>query len=444
MQIQTIPLTKIIPYARNPRQNSGAPVAKVKASLKEFGWRQPIVVDRDMVIVVGHTRYAAALELGMTDAPVHIADTLTPAQIKAYRIADNRTGAEAQWDMELLGLEIQDLKELDFSLDLTGFDADELAGIELEGEPETEGDTEPQADRADELRKKWDVKPGDLWALGEHRLLCGDSTKAEDVARVMGGENADLCFTSPPYGQQRDYRDGATEKVSDWDSLMQGVFANLPMSDDGQVLVNLGLIHRNNEWVPYWDVWIKWMRQHGWRRFGWYVWDQGGGLMGNWSGRFAPSFEFVFHFNKQSKEPCKFIDCKENSIEKAKMKIKAHNQGKRVSGQRDKNGDVKELSSINKVGQKKIPDSVLRIYREQARGLHTETHPAVFPVQFPEFAMQAWPGMVYEPFSGSGTTLIACENLKRRCRAIELSPGYVAVALQRWADHTGKTPTLIS
>ena len=135
MQINVIPLNKIIPYARNPRQNAGAPVSKVKASLKEFGWRQPIVVDKDMVIVVGHTRYAAALELGMETAPVHIADTLSPAQIKAYRIADNRTGAEAQWDMELLGLEIQDLKELDFNLDLTGFNADELAGIELEGEP---------------------------------------------------------------------------------------------------------------------------------------------------------------------------------------------------------------------------------------------------------------------------------------------------------------------
>jgi len=145
MLIHVIPTEKITPYARNPRQNSGIPVAKVKASLKEFGWQQPIVVDKDMVIVVGHTRYAAALELGMTEVPVHIADTLTPAQIKAYRIADNRTGAESQWDMELLGLEIEDLKELDFNLDLTGFDADELAGIELEGEPETEGDTDSES-----------------------------------------------------------------------------------------------------------------------------------------------------------------------------------------------------------------------------------------------------------------------------------------------------------
>ena len=166
--------------------------------------------------------------------------------------------------------------------------------------------------------------------------------------------------------------------------------------------------------------------------------------MGNWNGRFAPSFEFVFHFNKQSKEPCKFIDCKETSTEHAKMKKKAHKQGKRVSGLRVKNGDIKELASIDKVGQlKKIPDSVLRIYREQARGLHTETHPAVFPVQFPEFVMQSWPGTVYEPFSGSGTTIIAGENLGRKVRAIEISPGYVAVALQRFKDHCGKTPVKV-
>lgn len=134
MKTELISIASITPYARNPRKNEGAPVSKVKASLKEFGWQQPIVVDKEMVIVAGHTRYAAALELGMTEVPVHIADTLTPTQIKAYRIADNRTGQEATWDMELLNLEIQDLKELDFDLDLTGFDADELAGVELESD----------------------------------------------------------------------------------------------------------------------------------------------------------------------------------------------------------------------------------------------------------------------------------------------------------------------
>ena len=143
MKIEQIAVENLIPYARNPRLNSGAPVAKVKASLKEFGWQQPIVVDKDMVIVVGHTRYAAALELGMKTVPVHIAKDLTDTQIKAYRIADNRTGSEAQWDMELLNLEIQDLKDLDFDLDLTGFNPDELAGITLERQ---DGENDPDAE----------------------------------------------------------------------------------------------------------------------------------------------------------------------------------------------------------------------------------------------------------------------------------------------------------
>lgn len=136
MKIELLPITSITPYARNPRRNEGIPVSKVKASLKEFGWQQPIVVDKDMTIIVGHTRYMAALELGMTEVPVHIADDLTPNQIRAYRIADNKTATFSDWDMDLLALEFDDLKAEGFDLDLTGFDADELAGIDL-SEPET-------------------------------------------------------------------------------------------------------------------------------------------------------------------------------------------------------------------------------------------------------------------------------------------------------------------
>jgi DNA modification methylase len=110
----------------------------------------------------------------------------------------------------------------------------------------------------------------------------------------MAGEEADICFTSPPYAQQRDYKSGP----QDWDALMEGVFSLLPAKHDAQVLVNLGLVHRDGEWLPYWDGWIEWMRSAGWRRFGWYVWDQGPGLPGDWNGRLAPSHEFIFHFNR--------------------------------------------------------------------------------------------------------------------------------------------------
>lgn len=431
MDIATLPISRITPYARNPRKNALA-VATVKASLKEFGWQQPIVIDRENVIVAGHTRYLAALELGLDKVPVKYADTLTPAQVKAYRIMDNKSHERAEWDTELLKLEVEELKELNFDLDLTGFDADELAGIALCADgSESDEDAEPQTDRAEELRAQWGVEAGQLWQLGEHRLLCGDSTKAEDVARVMGGERADLCFTSPPYGQQRDYRDGATEKVSDWDTLMQCVFGHLPMAEAGQVLVNLGLIHHDNEWLPYWDGWIQWMRKQGWRRFGWYVWDQGSGMPGDWAGRFAQAFEFVFHFNKKSVNPQK-------TKEKLPESIEINNHG---GGHRKKNGHVSKRSNPESSLQThKIPDSVIRVMRHKARRIEC-VHPAVFPVALPAEFMEAWPGMIYEPFSGSGTTIIAGENLGRKVRAIEISPGYVAVALQRWADHTGKTPT---
>jgi len=430
MKIELKPIDSIVPYIRNPRKNEKA-IPKVKASIKEFGFRQPIVVDKDNVIVVGHTRWLAAKELGMNEVPVHIADSLTDAQIKSYRITDNRTNEEAEWDEQLLAIELGELKELNVDLGITGFSELEIDNFFANDLlKESEGDTEPQVDRAEELREKWGVETGDLWLLGEHRLLCGDSTKAEDVARVMGGEKADLCFTSPPYGQQRDYRDGATEKVSDWDSLMQGVFANLPMSDAGQVLVNLGLIHRDNEWIPYWDGWIQWMRQQGWRRFGWYVWDQVDGMPGDWGGRFAPAFEFVFHFNKESMKPEKTIPCKW-----------AGRQRGGDSGQRGADGVLKTYSHAGKpVQEVKIQDSIIRAYRDRIAGLD---HPAVMSLELCSQIVSAWPGLVYEPFSGSGTTIIACQNLKRKARAIEISPAYVAVALERFFQHTNIEPQLI-
>ena len=146
MKVETIPINKIIPYARNPRHNDGLPVAKVKASLLEFGWQQPIVVDENFVILAGHTRYKAALELGMEAVPVHIADNLTATQAKAYRLADNKTGEFAAWDTELLKLEFDDLTIAGFDLDLTGFSADDY------GVPD-DGDTDSEEDRSDEPRK---------------------------------------------------------------------------------------------------------------------------------------------------------------------------------------------------------------------------------------------------------------------------------------------------
>ncbi len=194
MKIEMRPIGAIKPYPQNPRKNEGAVDAVVR-SIKEFGFRQPVVVDDDGVVIVGHTRLKAAQKLGMKTVPVHVAAGLSPEKAKAYRIADNQTATIAEWDMELLPVELLQLKELGFDLDLLGFDDDQLKAL-FAPKP-TEGETD--ADDVPPTPPVAAAKPGDIWRLGEHRLLCGDSTKAADVDRVMAGAKAILCATDPPY-----------------------------------------------------------------------------------------------------------------------------------------------------------------------------------------------------------------------------------------------------
>lgn len=194
MKIELWPIDRVTPYATNPRHNDAA-VDAVAKSLQEFGWRQPIVVDPPGVIIVGHTRYKAAKKLGYLQVPVHVALDLTPAQLKAYRIADNQTAAWSEWDFELLPLELNDLQGLDFDLDLLGFSADDLARIL---NPVTkDGQCDP--DEIPEPPDQAETQPGDLWILGPHRLLCGDSSKPGDVDRLLDGAHIHLVNTDPPY-----------------------------------------------------------------------------------------------------------------------------------------------------------------------------------------------------------------------------------------------------
>lgn len=194
MHIELWEISRIKPYPNNPRVNDDA-VAAVAASLKEFGWRQPLVVDVDDVIVVGHTRWKAAQKLGLTQVPVHIAKDLTPAQAKAYRLADNATGGIAEWDAELLPVELADLKSLNFDMGLLGFSDDELA--QWMGQDVSEGLTDP--DDVPLPPDQATTQPGDLWILGDHRLLCADSSKSENVDRLLDGAKIHLVNTDPPY-----------------------------------------------------------------------------------------------------------------------------------------------------------------------------------------------------------------------------------------------------
>ncbi len=417
LEVKYLPLKTLKRRKNNPRLNAEAVDAIVK-SIQKFGYTNPILVRRaNREIIAGDTRVQALERIGETHAPVILLD-LSETDAATYAIFDNKSVEMTPWDLPKLAEVMAGLKDLAVDTDLTGFSAAEVSDLLA---PAYMADQ--KEDEVPEPPKVPVTKPGDLWVLGEHRLLCGDSTKAEDVGRVMGGEKAGLCFTSPPYAQQRDYTEASKAKVADWDGLMRGVFGNLPMADDGQVLVNLGLVHRDGEWVPYWDGWIDWMRAEGWRRFGWYVWDKLCGQPGDWAGRFRPSHEFIFHFNKQAVKPEKTVEC--------------INAGRVVHARsRKADGELKiHTHDGRSVQEERIEDSVIRC--GAAKGQQT-CHPAPFPVALPAAIIPCWEGICYEPFAGSGTTIIAAEKLSRKCYGLEIEPKYCDVIVERWQKFTGQ------
>lgn len=425
MNVQTVPISTLSLDPANVRRHPERNMDAIMGSLKRFGQQKPIVVDAKGVVIAGNGTLAAAKQLGWKEIAVVRSD-LIGSDATAFAIADNRTAELAEWDDDALAKTLAALQIEDEELaNATGFEDADIEAMLAPAEITEDAVPEPPVDPI--------TKIGDLWILGKHRLLCGDSTKADDVARLMDGAKADLCFTSPPYGQQRDYTEESKANLSDWDGLMRGVFSNLPMNDAGQVLVNLGLIHRDGEWIPYWDAWIEWMRSNGWRRFGWYVWDQGSGLPGDWSGRLAPSHEFVWHFNRKASKPNHCVPKNPKSIRDrsndAVMRMGADSTQRATSGK----------SSLN---THKIPDSVIRVQRQCGKIETGDYHPAVFPVAFPTVAMQCWHGDIYEPFCGSGTTLIASEQLGRKCYGMEISPAYCDVIVKRWETLTGKKAVL--
>lgn len=210
MLIKDIPLKEITPYKDNPRKLEPA-IDKVAKSIEKFGFRQPLVLDTGMVIIVGHVRYHAAKMLGLKKVPVHIADDLTPEAVQAYRLADNRLSEEAEWDSQKLSKEIQTLDEQGFDLTLLGFTADELAQM-ISGIEEEFDDSILDFDEAPPLPKKPTTQPGDLYEIGSHRLLCGDATNLDDYKKLLGEDRINLVFTDPPYNVN--YSGGTDDKLS--------------------------------------------------------------------------------------------------------------------------------------------------------------------------------------------------------------------------------------
>lgn len=424
---------ELVENPANWRRHPEAQLSALTDVITDVGWAGACLLnERTGRLIDGHARRKVALDQGTEKVPVLVGDWTEEQERKILATLDPIAAmaeADASALDELLRNVTTDSPALQEMLDGLAHNNPATpepgdGGDDFDSTPAPDGPTRTNV--------------GELWVIGgKHRLLVGDCTVKENVERLMGGEKVGLCFTSPPYAQQRDYGDAAKEKVQDWHALMCGAFANLPMTDDGQVLVNLGLVHRDGEWVPYWDGWIEWMREQGWRRFGWYVWDQGSGLPGDWNGRFAPSHEWIFHFNKESKRPEKIAECDPRNVEIGKRATEKRKAGGVVTSMRGKDGEVKEVSSTER-NSHKIPDSVIRISRNATIDMARNNHPATFPIQLPSLAIESWPFDVYDPFLGSGTTLVAAHRLGRTCYGCELEPKYADVILKR-AEAEGLT-----
>lgn len=403
MKVELIEISRVIPYARNPRKNEAA-IAKVAASIKEYGFRQPIVVDKEMVIIAGHTRLQASQQLGLKKVPVHIAEGLSPAQVKAYRLADNRTGQDAQWDNELLAIELGELNLEGFDLGLTGFE--EVEWEKLLAEETMEGSSEGEDD-VPEIQEKAISKPGDLWLLEGHRLLCGDSTNEEDVRRLFEGQKAHLFSTDPPYlvdytgadrpgGVGKDWSDKYNEvDIKDADTFFSSVFT-----------LAKKILKSNAAWYCW----------HAHKRAALIenVWEKIGVLNHQQIIWVKPAAVHSYSYYPWRHEPC----------------LMGWQKGHKPKHDGGNGHDITSVWELDWEGK--------------ARAGKTE-HPTQKPVEIFAIPMRKHTkegDICYEPFTGSGSQLIAGEKCHRIVFGMEISPPFVDAAIKRWEKYTGKEAIL--
>lgn len=372
-KVERWPLERLVPYAKNSRTHSDAQVAQIAASIREWGWTTPILVDDAGSIIAGHGRLQAARRLQMTEVPVVVASGWSEAQKRAYVIADNKLALNAGWDNELLALELGELGDIGFDLELTGFTDEEIAALMpvevTEGLTDEDAAPEAPADPA--------TQPGDVWMLGKHRVMCGDSTSIDAVDKLMDGNKVDLVFTDPPYNVSFNGRSGKHDVIKN-DDLAEDEFDQFI----GDVLQTIKTVN-----APAYYIWCNWKFYATLQRELEYksciVWAKNVFGMGT---NYRHQHEFCL-FNGA-------ID-----------------------------PDIKNESDLWEV--KKDTNYV---------------HPTQKPVALSERALGNHRGAkhILDLFGGSGSTLIGCEKMKRRAFVMELDPRYCDVIVKRWQDFTGK------
>jgi site-specific DNA-methyltransferase (adenine-specific) len=393
MKIEQVAVTALIPYAKNSRTHDDAQVAQIAASIKEFGWTNPILVDGDKGIIAGHGRLMAARKLGMTEVPVIELKDLTPTQKKAYIIADNRLALNAGWDNQLLTIELNELLADKFSLDLLGFNADELNAL-LNPVEINEGLVDE--DEVPEPPPEPITKLGDVWILGNHRLMCGDSTQIDQLEKLCNGRPVDMWLTDPPYnvayeGKTKDALTIKNDSMSD-DSFRQFLRDSYVAAD---VVMKQGAVfyiwHADSEGYNFRGA----AHDTGWKVRQCLIWKKSTIVMGRQD----------YHWKH---EPCLY-GWKEGA-------------GHLWAADR-KQSTILEFDKPSRNGE----------------------HPTMKPVALFEYQMlnnTKGGDIVLDSFGGSGTTMIAAEKNGRVGYLMEFDPKYCDVIVKRWENFTGKTAVL--
>ena len=424
MILETVDISDISQDPANVRKHSERNLESIAASLRAFGQQKPIVVDKRGVILAGNGTYEAARRIGWDKIQITRTD-LSGTLATAYAIADNRTAELAEWDDTALAEQLRALQSEEFDLKNVGYTDDEVQQL-IDGiGDDLLGASQVTEDEIPEPPVEPITKPGDLWLLGDHRLLCGDSTKAEDVERLMAGAKADLCFTSPPYSDQRDYHGGDLAEQS------LSRFIDAAESKCELFAVNLGMSRKNNEVNEYWNDYITAAKRAGLKFLSWNIWDRSGFgyTVGQATAMFTVDHEWILVFGWQRKDLNKTVKNKD--------------AGRKIDGtRRNKDGTTTASESVTNTHRQL--GTVFRCNVVKSRNAETKDHPAVFPVALPAAYIEACcnlDGSVYEPFCGSGTTLIAAEQLGRKCYGMEISPQYCDVIVKRWETLTGRVAT---
>lgn len=422
MEVKYVSPGELIPYAKNAKQHPPEQVERIANSIKRFGWQQPIVVDRDNVVIIGHGRLFAAKELMLDSVPVVYADNLTEDEVNALRLADNKTN-ESAWDFSALEEELA-------ALDIAGIDMSQFGFSDIEDEF-ADAKKEVTEDEIPETPEEPKAKRGEIYQLGEHRLMCGDSCDEKDIAALMDGQKGRMLFTSPPYSDMREYEGGKDLSV---ENLAQFIAKYRPHTD--YQCVNLGIQRKNNEIIQYWDEYIRVAKQNGYKFLAWNVWNKMDcGSIGQHTAFVPICHEWIFVFGTE------YFGIN-TTWQKKEENIQAHET---KCTQRQKDGTTTRRTHGDMSSAYKKMESVLSLLPEKHNDIR-QLHPATFPVGLPSEYIKAMSDegdIVIEPFGGSGTTLIACEQLGRKCRIMELEPKYVDVIIQRWENLTGEKAELI-